>query len=72
MNDIVKVPEEVLEKIVSKLMDFGFDYGPKLIGALLILIAGLIVARWVSNTIATWLSKVELEPPMRKLITRVF
>src|SRR5689334_14511000 len=47
-------------------------HGPKLIGAVLILAAGIFVARWVGNLAMKWLSRKELalEPPVRMLITR--
>jgi len=47
-------------------------HGPKLVGAVLILAAGIFVARWVGNFAMKWLSRKELalEPPVRMLMSR--
>src|SRR5207249_890438 len=63
-----KKPETpIQEKIVSYLI----DNGPKLLGALVIIVAGLLAARWIGQLIMRWLSRKELEPPVRMLITRL-
>ena len=46
------------------------DYGPKALGALLVIIAGLFVARWVGNLLMRGLKKREMEPPLRMLLVR--
>jgi small conductance mechanosensitive channel len=46
------------------------DYGPKALGALLIIIAGLFIARWVGNILMHGLNKREMEPPLRMLLVR--
>ena len=48
-------------------------HGPKLFGAVLILLAGIFIARWVGSLAMRWLSRkeVQLEPPVRMLIVRV-
>src|SRR5690242_1073600 len=47
-------------------------HGPKLVGAVLLLVAGIVVARWVGNFAMKWLSRKELalEPPVRMLMSR--
>ena len=54
-------------------MNYVETHGPKLLGALLILAAGVIVARYVGQLAMKWLSRKELalEPPVRMLMTRV-
>lgn len=47
------------------------DYGPKALGALLVFIAGLFVARWVGNLLLRGLKKREMEPPLRMLLVRL-
>ncbi len=47
------------------------DYGPKALGALLVFIAGLFVARWVGNVALRALKKREMEPPLRILLVRL-
>jgi small conductance mechanosensitive channel len=55
--------------------DKGISYlienGPKIFGAILIVLAGVLVARWLGAILMRWLSRKEMEPPVRMLITRV-
>lgn len=46
------------------------DYGPKALGALFMIVAGLFVARWVGKLLDRGLSKREMEPPLRMLMVR--
>src|SRR5439155_9438651 len=57
--------------IQEKAVTYLIDNGPKLAGAILIIFAGLLAARWTGQLIMRWLSKKELEPPVRMLITRL-
>jgi small conductance mechanosensitive channel len=56
----------------DRIANYVETHGPKLLGAILILIAGILVARWVGRLAMKWLSRKELslEPPVRMLITR--
>ena len=45
--------------------------GPNLIGAILILILGLLLARVVCRLLRSWLENREMEPPVRMLFTRL-
>lgn len=49
----------------------AMEKGPNLIGAVLILILGLILARIVCRLLRTWLENRQMEPPVRMLLTRV-
>src|SRR3989441_2368605 len=51
-------------------LDLAVRYGFQVIGALVILAAGAIVARWVGHLVDQRLQK-QMEPPMRLLIVRV-
>ena len=51
-------------------IDLAIRYGFQLIGAFVILGAGLLVARWVGNLADGWLQKRALEPPARRLMVR--
>jgi len=53
------------------LFDLAVRFGPKLLVAILILIAGFFVAGWVARGVARGLHRFELEPPVRHLLTRV-
>ena len=52
-------------------IDLAIRFGPRLLTAIVILIAGLVVSRWVSGWLARALNRRDLEPPIRLLLTRV-
>jgi small conductance mechanosensitive channel len=60
-----------LQHAKEKIVEMGLAFGPKLVVAVLILVAGYFVGRWVGGIVAGWLSKLEMEPPVRLLIVRV-
>jgi small conductance mechanosensitive channel len=53
------------------LIDLAIRFGPKLLVAILILTAGFFVAGWVARVIQRALSRLDLEPPVRQLLSRV-
>jgi small conductance mechanosensitive channel len=53
------------------LIDLAIRFGPRLLTALVILALGFAVSRWVSRWMAGALSRRDLEPPIRLLITRL-
>jgi small conductance mechanosensitive channel len=53
------------------MLEMAIRFGPRLLTALLILVAGFIVAKWVSGGFARMLERRHLEPPIRALFTRV-
>src|SRR3989475_3286334 len=52
-------------------LDLAIHYGFQVLGALVILVAGAFVARWVGQLVDQRLQKQAMEPPMRILIVRV-
>ncbi len=60
-----------LEQAKSTLIDLAIKFGPKLVVAILILMAGVYAARWVGAAFNGWLGKLNLEPPVRLLLVRV-
>jgi len=54
----------------EEVIDAGTKYGPKLMVAIAIFVAGLVVARWVGKATMRTLSKREMEPPVRMLLVR--
>jgi small conductance mechanosensitive channel len=52
-------------------LDLIVRYGFQVLGALVILAAGALLARWIGNATARWLQRHEMEPPVRLLIVRV-
>ncbi len=55
----------------DSLIDLAIRFGPKLLTAILILTAGAFVATWVARAASRGLSRIDLEPPVRQLLTRV-
>jgi small conductance mechanosensitive channel len=55
------------ETITTYLTKQGFS----LLGAMLVTIAGLFAAHWVGKLLFNWLSRRQMEPPVRMLLTRV-
>ena len=51
-------------------LDLLIRFGPRLLTAVLILAVGIAVSRWVSRWLAGVLSRRDLEPPVRLLLTR--
>jgi small conductance mechanosensitive channel len=65
----MKVPADLKDRLAN----YVENHGPALLGAILILVAGIFVARWVGKLAMHWLSRKELqlEPPVRMLIVRL-
>jgi small conductance mechanosensitive channel len=55
----------------DKIATYVIEQGPALLGALLIIVAGLLASKWVTRLLSGWLSRRQLEPPVRMLMTRV-
>ncbi len=60
-----------IDQAKGTLLDLAVRFGPKLLVAILILIAGFMVSRWVARWFARALARIELEPPVRILLMRV-
>lgn len=62
---------KALEQFQRTAIDLTVHFGPKLLAAVLILAAGVLVSRWLGRVMAPALQKFELEPPVRDLLGRV-
>ena len=60
-----------LDQVKNTVVDLAIRFGPKLLVAILILIAGVAVSRWVSRWLLRALGRIELEPPVRSLLARI-
>ncbi|MGA8007557.1 MAG: mechanosensitive ion channel [Burkholderiales bacterium] len=60
-----------LDQARNTAIDLGIKFGPKLLVAILILVAGYYVGRWVGALFDRWLGKLRLEPPVRLLLVRL-
>lgn len=52
-------------------IDLSIRYGFKVLGAMIILVSGLLIARWIGNIVHSWISRQHIEPPVRILIVRL-
>ena len=52
-------------------LDLAVRFGPKVLVASLILTAGFLVAGWAGRAVERGLHRLDLEPPVRQLLTRV-
>ncbi len=60
-----------LDQLRDKAVEMSAEFAPKLFTAFIILAVGFFVTRWLLKLVARWLSKIELEPPVRELLMRV-
>jgi small conductance mechanosensitive channel len=59
-----------LDKARESAQNFLLLYGFQILGAIIILIVGALVAVWAGKLSRRWLEKQKLEPPIRALIVR--
>lgn len=66
------VSAQARDKLLTQeqIFELATEYGPKAIGALIVFIAGLFVARYVGQAVMRGLSKRDMEPPVRMLMVR--
>lgn len=60
-----------IDHIRSQIIDLLIQFGPKLLTAILIIIAGVIVGGWAERWLLRALRRFDLEPPLRQLLCRV-
>jgi len=52
------------------IMEYVIRYGFQVLGAVLVLSIGAIVARWAGNLAQRWLERHDMEPPVRMLLVK--
>ncbi len=62
---------ESIRQIKATLLDLAVRFGPKVLAALVILTIGVFVSRWAGRWTDRGLMHLELEPPVRLLISRI-
>jgi small conductance mechanosensitive channel len=60
-----------LDQVTATAIDLGMRFGPKLVVAVLILVAGFFAGRWASRSAARGLARFHLEPPVLALLGRL-
>jgi len=56
--------EEIQKNVLKFLTEYGFQIIFQIIGAVIILLAGGWLARWIGRVADQWLEKKHIEPPM--------
>jgi len=64
-------PLSALDQAKSTLIDLGIKFGPRLVVALLILVAGFYVGRWVGGLVDRLLIRLNLDITVRQLLVRI-
>ena len=55
----------------DKIIDFVVNHGPGLVGAVLVMVLGLMASRLVGSLLMRWLETKQMEPPVKMLVTRI-
>ena len=71
MNDTADKTINAISRIEAKVVDFLTDYGFSIVGALIILAIGLVIAWWIGRALKKWLESKHIEPPIIMLAVRV-
>ena len=62
---------EILDQAKSTIVDLAIQFGPKVVVAIIIIIVGVYVGRWIGNVSDKALDKLKLEPPVQELLVRI-
>jgi len=71
MNSPIVENIKALDQIQTTAIDLAFTFGPKLVVACLILLAGYYVGRWMGRITEGMLLKMELDVTLRILLVRI-
>jgi len=55
----------------DKLIEYIISHAGALISAIVIVVIGLLAARWIGKLMDRWLTRKAMEPPMRTLLVRI-
>jgi small conductance mechanosensitive channel len=62
---------ETLTQIKRTIIDLSIKFGPKVLIAIVIMVAGYFAGRWVGRIMHRGLLNIDLEPPVRDLLVRI-
>jgi len=71
LNKQIDQQLHTLSKVQDAAIDSAVHYGPKVLVALVILVVGVYVGRWAGRAMDGALTRLELEPPVRQLLSRI-
>jgi small conductance mechanosensitive channel len=71
MNNQVNQASSNIAAWKDKLIEYIIGHAGALISALVVVVVGFVVARWVGNLMDRWLTRKAMEPPMRILLVRI-
>lgn len=60
-----------LDQVQRKMIDLGVAFGPKLLTAVLILVAGYFAGRWVGRVLDNLFARLKLDTTARQLLVRI-
>ena len=69
----MKIEEQatVVNKYIEKITDFGFEYAPKLIGGILVLILGLWITKVITKAVRSSLEKSKMDQSLVPFLTSI-
>jgi small conductance mechanosensitive channel len=62
---------DTLNQVQRTAIDLGMNFGPKVLVALIIVVAGYFAGRWVGKLMHRSLARIDLEPPVRQLLIKL-
>jgi len=71
MNDTADKTINAIDRIKNTVIDFLTAYGFNIIGAVIILAIGFVIAWWTGRALKKWLEGKHVEPPITMLAVRV-
>jgi len=60
-----------LDQVTSAALDLGLKFGPRLLVAIIIMVAGHYAARWTAGMVGRAVKPLEIEPPVRQLLLNI-
>jgi small conductance mechanosensitive channel len=71
MEKAATTPPAVHTPWQEKIIDYVIGHSGQLISAIVIVIVGLILARWLGGLVGRWAERKSMEPPVRMLFVRI-
>jgi small conductance mechanosensitive channel len=62
---------KALDQVSSTAIDLAMRFGPRLLVAILILVAGYFAGRWAGRAALGALARLQLDPPVRSMLERI-